>query len=82
MDVVFKFIYDPRVLVPAKVEAGPGGAGLVRTTGVRRPGEYWVRLTGRVPAGQGRIVAFPFILRSGATVPASLGEVTLYTIGG
>ncbi len=81
LDVVLEFAFDPAVLEPLIPVAGDGAAGLERTFGLAAPGEYWVRLTGTVPAGQGLILAFPFRLLPGAKMTPDLGTLTLYYPG-
>jgi hypothetical protein len=75
---VIKFTFDPAVLRPVRPQAGPGAASLAQTAGLWGSGTYWVRLTGTVPKGRGRIVAFPFQLIPGAEPPGDLGTVTIY----
>lgn len=81
IDVAFRFTYDPKVLAPAVGQVGVGGAALTRTAGLYKPGEYWIRLKGEVPAGQGQIVSFPFLLLPGASLPESLGTVSVFRVG-
>lgn len=78
LDVVLRFTYDPDVLVPLPLRPGSGAAGLARTAGLTAAGEYWIRLTGVVPAGEGWIVTFPFRLKNGASPPETLGTLRMY----
>lgn len=80
LDIVFKFTFDPGVLEALRIEPAEGAAGLVIESGLVAPGEYWVRLTGTVPAGQGLIAGLPFRLVPGAKPPRnrSLGTLTVY----
>ena len=78
LDTVFKFVYDPAILEPLPLQPGGGASGLAQEAGIRAPGEYWVRLSGEVPAGEGSIAAFPFRLRAGARAPKDLGRLTIY----
>jgi hypothetical protein len=78
LDIVLRFTYDPAVLRPARSQRGPGGAALARSAGLRGAGTYWVRLTGTVPAGRGRIIAFPFQLVDSAEPSGDLGTLTIY----
>lgn len=78
VDVVLRFAYDPAVLSPAALVPADGAADVAWEAGVARPGEYWARLQGPVPAGSGQIAWIPFRLVEDAQVTASLGSVTLY----
>ncbi|MFN2383634.1 MAG: hypothetical protein ABR559_05155, partial [Gemmatimonadota bacterium] len=78
LDVVLKFAYDPALLEVQPRRTGSGGSNLVWQAGPGAPGEYWVRLTGTVPAGHGIIGDFPFRFKPGGKAPATLGTVTVY----
>jgi len=80
VDVVLKFSYDPQLIEPLSIQPDAGAAGLVMPAGIGAPGEYWVRATGTVPAGEGLIAGFPFRLRT-TRLPKNLtdlGTLTLY----
>ncbi|HET7692547.1 MAG TPA: Ig-like domain-containing protein [Gemmatimonadota bacterium] len=77
IDVVFKFVFDSRVFEPLPLQPGFGASGLSQIAGLSESNEYWVRLTGTVPAGEGVIVGFPFRLREGARPTKDLGTLTM-----
>lgn len=78
VDVVLRFDYDPSQLSPAALVPGEGAGDLIWEAGLVRPGEYWARVRGPVPAGSGQIALFPFRLAEGARVSESMGSLTLY----
>ena len=80
LDIVFAFTFDPQVLEALPIEPAEGAADLVIESGLVAPGEYWVRLTGTVPAGQGLIAGLPFRLVPGAKPPRNreIGTLTLH----
>jgi len=80
LDVVLAFTYDPDLVEPLPPRLGPGASRLAVRAGPGEEGEYWVRLTGTVPAGEGRIVDLPFRRVEGAVVPAegAPGTLTLF----
>ncbi|MGH7572759.1 MAG: hypothetical protein ACREMK_13100 [Gemmatimonadota bacterium] len=80
LDIVLRFTFDPRVLEALRIEPAEGAASLVVEEGLVAPGEYWVRLSGTVPAGQGMIAGLPLRLVPGAKPPRnlSLGTLTVY----
>jgi hypothetical protein len=78
IDVVFRFRFDPAVMSPAPPKLGV--SGLKQEFGLRDPGEFWVRLTGTVPDGEGTIAEFPFLnLQSEEAAPV-LGSFVLYEL--
>jgi len=80
LDVVLRFGFDPDVVEPLPPRPGPGAARLTVRAGPGEEGEYWVRLAGTVPSGEGRIVDLPFRRVEGARVPAEgdLGTLTVF----
>lgn len=83
IDIVFRFTFDPQMVEALPVEPAEGAADLSIQAGLVSPSEYWVRLTGTVPAGQGLIAGLPFRLVSGARPSRnqSLGTFTIYYPG-
>lgn len=78
IDVAFKFVFDPAIVVPAPPRIGV--AGLKHEFGLRGPGEYWVRITGTVPKGEGMIAAFPFLSVQSEKASAEPGSFMLYEL--
>ncbi|HKY61733.1 MAG TPA: hypothetical protein VJP59_12045, partial [Gemmatimonadota bacterium] len=80
LDIVLKFTFDPKLLEALRIEPAEGATGLAIESGLTAPGEYWVRMTGTVPAGEGLIAGLPFRLVAGAKLPrnGSLGTLTVY----
>jgi len=77
LDVVLAFTYDPDVVEPLPPRPGPGASRLAVRAGPGEEGEFWVRLTGTVPSGEGRIADLPFRRVEGAAVPADGAPGTL-----
>lgn len=73
---VIRVRYDHDVLEPL----APTGlkAGMEVENAVPGRGELWVRLTGRLERGRGKILRLPFRLRAGAVLPDELGSLTFY----
>jgi hypothetical protein len=78
LDVVFRIVVDPAVaeVLPPRVDTD--GTRLRWRVSSGSPGEYWVRLTGSLPAGTGSIGAFPVRVLTGKAATGELGTVTLY----
>lgn len=78
LDVILKFIIDPKQAEFLAPLGGENSDALRWRVAYGPDGDTWVRITGEIPAGTGTIGSFPVRVLQGEKAEGVLGTLTLY----